>query len=197
MGVEDERKRLGEVVESSTAQFAAQCYRLYEPPALGELVRVGSPPIYGVVYQVATQPAEPGRRVTARGADAASEDDVYRDNPQLSRLLHTYFHALIVGSTDESGPRHRLPPTLPRIHAFVRACSPEEVAEFTSSADFLHILLGSNVPMVDEVVAACLRRAAACHPNPGAFLVRAGKALVVELTGQLPRLNAVLRGMRP
>ena len=197
MAVEEERRRLGEVVESSTSQFMAQCYGLYEPPALGELVRVGPLPMYGVAYQVSTQPMDPGRRVTARGADASSEEDVYRDNPQLSRLLQTYFHVLIVGFGEGAEARHHLPPAPPRIHAFIHACSPEEVTKFTGSTDFLHILLTSNVPVVDEVVAACLRRAATCHPDAQGFLVKAGKALAMELTGQLPRLNAILKGLRP
>jgi len=196
MVVSEEMRRLGEVVESSTSQFIAQCYGLYEPPALGELVRVGSPPVYGVVHQVSTQPIDPGRRVTARGEAASSEEDVYRDNPQLSRLLQTYFHVLIVGFAEETEARHHLPPAPPRIHAFVHACSPEDVARFTSSTDFLHILLTSNVPVVDEVVAACLRRAAECRSDSREFLVKAGKVLTVELMGQLPRLNAILKGLR-
>jgi len=196
MAVSEEAKRLGEVVESSTSQFIAQCYELYGPPALGELVRVGSPAIYGVVYQVSTQPIDPGRRVTARGEEASSEEDVYRDNPQLSRLLQTYFHALIVGFADGAEVRHHLPPAPPRIHAFVYACPSDEVARFTTSTDFLHILLTSNVPVVDEMVAACLRRAAQCRSDSREFLVKAGKAVAVELMGQVPRLNAILKGLR-
>jgi len=197
MAVEGDARRLGEVVESSTAQFTAQCYELHQSPALGELVRVGSPFIYGVVYQVATEPSDPGRRVMARGGSAASEEEVYRDNPQLSRLLQTRFQAVVVGCENEGGIRHHLPSTPPRIHAFVHACSSQEVERFTNSLDFLHVFLSSNVPMADEVLAACLRRAAACHPDAEGFLVSAGKALAMELMGQLPRLNAVLKGLRP
>ena len=192
----EESKRLGEVVESSTSQFAAQCYELYEPPALGELVRVGSPATYGVVCHVVTGPLDPARRIVARGEDASTEEDIYRENPQLSHLLHTRFEVLIVGHEHGSDIRQHLPPTPPRLHAFVHTCSDELVARFTQSIDFLHILLASNVPTVDEVVTACLRRASACHMDTEAFLVTAGKALATELTGQMPRLNSILRGLR-
>lgn len=193
----EETKRLGEVVASSTSQFTAQCYQLFEPPALGELVRAGSSAVYGVVCHVATEPLDPGRRILARGEGAASEEEVYRNNPQLSRLLHTRFQAMTVGYKSGDGVRQHLPPVPPRIHAFVHACADDEVARFTQCTDFLHILLASNLPMVDEVVVACLRRAAGCHADPQAFLVAAGKALTAELAGQMPRLNSILRGLRP
>ena len=35
------------------------------------------------------------------------------------------------------------------------------------------------------------------HPDPQAFLLRAGKALARELAGDLPRLNAVLKKVTP
>lgn len=191
-----EPKRLGEVVECSTSQFTAQCYDMNAPPALGEMVRVGQAPIYGVVCNVTTQPFDPGRRILARGEDAPSEDDLYRDNPQLAKLLHTRFQALTVGYAYGSAIRHHLPRAPPRIHAFVYGCADDEVAHFTQSADFLHVILASNQPVTDEVASACLRRAAVCHPDPNAFLVKAGKTVATELSGQMARLNSILRGLK-
>ena len=59
------------------------------------------------------------------------------------------------------------------------------------------LLINSSYPMADEVVGACLRVAAPAHPDPNAFLLRAGKTLAAELAGDLPRLNAVLRKLMP
>ena len=67
--------RLGEVVETSTTGFTTQCYRLYEAPPLGALIRAGGPyPAYGVVHHVATQGIDASRKPVARGAEEASEE---------------------------------------------------------------------------------------------------------------------------
>ena len=102
-------RRVGEVVESASDRFVAQCYTLYESPSLGAFVRAGSEgangdgtPVYGVVYGVSTQSLDPGRPVIARGGDSASEDEVYDANPQLARLLCTRsldFLGLLLGAS--------------------------------------------------------------------------------------------------
>ena len=100
--------RIGEVVESASERFVAQCYQLYQSPSLGAFVRTDAAPraggefepssIYAVVCGVSTQALDPGRPVVARGEEEATEEDVYRSNPQLMRLLCTRFEALIVGT---------------------------------------------------------------------------------------------------
>ena len=180
------------MIESSSTSFTAQCYRLYGSPPLGALVRAGD--AYAVVAHIVTEGVDPGRPATPRGEAEATEEDVYRSNPQLEKLLATRFQALIVGHPDPVGtPLHYLPALPPRIHAFVYPCASVEVARFTERLEFLHLLMASELPGADEAIAACLRLASACHPDGRAFLVRAGKALAGELTGQLPRLNAILR----
>ncbi len=58
--------RVGEVVRSATQSFTAQCYRLYESPPLGTLVKTTDPDIYGVVGHISTESLYPGRPVTPR-----------------------------------------------------------------------------------------------------------------------------------
>ena len=185
--------RIGEVVEAASHRFVAQCYQLYQAPPLGALVSTTSPDTYAVVCGIATEALDPGRRVLARGENEESEEDIYRSNPQLSRLLCTRFEALIVGHTDGDSPVHRLPPLPPRVHAFVYSCSAQEAASLTHSLDFLHTLVTSGLGNSDEVVSACVRQLAALHPDGRGFLVQAGKHLARELAGDLPRLNAILR----
>ena len=187
--------RIAEVVETSSTAFTAQCYELYGAPPLGSLVRAGDPPVYAVVRNVVTGALDPGRRVLARGAGEPDEDAVYRSHPQLSRLLATHIEALVLGHGEGAGLRHALPPAPPRIHAFVFCCTDAEVARFTEGLGFLHLLVSSGVPAVDEVMAACLRSSAASQPDPRAFLVRAGRGLAAELAGDVGRLNAILRSL--
>ena len=192
--VRQEAQRIGEVVEASTGEFVAQCYRLYEAPVLGSLVRTGGEgPVFGVVYSIETQSIDPGRRPIARGEDEETEEGVYQSNPQLSQLLRTDVHALVVGHQEGSSICHNLPPSPPRIHAFVYQCSREEVAGFTASLGFLSILLDARVASQDQVLAACLRGASDAHVEPREFLLAAGKELALLLGGQLQRLNTILR----
>ena len=186
-------RRVGEVVGANSSSFMGQCYRLYDAPPLGCLVRTSSPEIYGVVCRVSTEPLDPGRPILARGEDAESEDEVFRENPQLERLLTSRFETLIVGHHDATGTKQSLPPLPPRVHSFIYWCGPDEIARFTASLDMLRFLVNASGPAPDEVLGAYLRIAAATHPEPREFLLRAGKTLAAELSGDLPRLNTILK----
>ena len=191
-------KRLGEVVEASSTEFTAQCYGLYGAPPLGGLVRCGDEAaIYGVVFEVATKSMDPGRRPIARGRDEDTEEAVYTSNPQLIRLLSTEFRCLVVGHGSDGQVRRHLGPTPPRIHSFVHGCDGQELRMFSSSLEFIPILLNASSDAADEVTASFLRQASASHPEPERFLVDAGKEVAVLLSGQLQRLSNLLRRLSP
>jgi len=116
---------------------------------------------------------------------------VYRNNPQLERLLRTDFQAVIAGFQAASTVRYYLPAAPPRIHAFVAACPPSEMHSFTQRSGFLDPLVKGQAP--DDAVAAFLRQASLVHPEPRGFLVQAGKELAGLLAGQWPRLQSILR----
>ncbi len=187
--------RLAEVIEAGSSVFRAQCYRLYEAPALGSLVAAGAPAVYGVVCRVSTEPLDPSRPVLARGESAQTEEQVYQDNPQISRLLTSRFEALIVGHQSATGISHHLPPLPPRVHAFVRECSPDEIIDFSSGLDFIHLLVSAGPPASEEVIRACMSRLIDAHSGVPDFRVQVGKALAKELAGDVPQLTAILRGL--
>ena len=94
---QDIGQRIGEVVETSSTGFTAQAYDVNGEATLGSLVRTaGDDPVYAVVREVSTSSLDPGRRPVALGKDEESEEAVYRNNPQLSRLFRTDFDATIV-----------------------------------------------------------------------------------------------------
>jgi hypothetical protein len=195
-----EEARLGEVIEASTMGFSAQCYELYQSPALGSIVttREGEMGLYGLVYNVSTAGIEPGRRPVARGKDETSEADVYRSNPQLLKLLRSEFQVLVVGFEFEGKIRQFLPPNPARIHSFVYACPEEKVLLFSRSFDFLNILLKSRLEIpVEELVAATLRQMSRVHgAGAYAFLVEAGKELASLLSFDYGQLRAILKGLK-
>lgn len=204
--LQNNTNRLGEVVETATTTFVAQCYQLYGAPHLGALVKAGGPyPAYGIVHQVTTQGIDPSRRPVARGVGEATEEDVYRSNPQLSHLLRTDFSAVIVGHSAGEDPdkygtfrlRYYLPPVPPPIYAFVHACGVEEVRLFTSNAAFLRPLATSSITALEEVVAACLRYAASVQEDPEGFLTGVGKQLAGFFPGDFRRVEAILQRAAP
>ena len=186
-------QRAGEVTASATSEFAAQCYELYCLPPLGCLIKVGEPPIYGVVYNGTTTSIEPGRRPIARGQNEESEEALYRNSPQIKKLLRSEFTALAVGYKDDGKIVQALPPNPPAIHSFVYLCPPDEVKEFSQSLDFLNVIVNTHLPVAtEELVAACLKQMAAAHDDRHAFLVSAGKELTGLLRGNFNQLRLIL-----
>lgn len=188
---------LGEVITTASAQFTAHCYELYGAAPLGALVRTaGDTPAYGVVCNVLTEGVDPSRKPFPRGQGLPDEAAIYRDNPQLPKLLHTQFEAAIVGWQVAASVRYGLPPSPPRIHAFVLACTADEVCQFTQRLDFLPLLLSGAPPLSDQVAAAFLRQAASAHSDSQAFLLGAGRQLARLLARDLQRLQAILQGLQ-
>ena len=190
-----ESGRLAEVIEAGSSVFRAQCYRLYQAPALGSLVAAGAPAVYGVVCRVLTEPLDPSRPVLARGELAQTEEQVYQDNPQIARLLTSRFEALIVGHQSETGLSHHLPPLPPRVHSFVKECSPDEITDFSGGLAFVHLLVNAGPAASEEVIRACMSRLIEAHSGVPDFRVQVGKALAKELAGDVPQLTAILRGL--
>ena len=192
-------KKIGEVIETSSAEYTAQCYKLTEAPSLGCLVKTQDKfgKIYGVVYNVETHGLDPGRRVVARGENLKVEEEIFTANPQLSRLLATDFRVLVVGHAEGENLHHYLPPQSTSIHSFVYICRLEEVKAFTESLDFLSLFMNARIPVsVDEVAGACIRYTSQAHPDPNAFLIKAGKEMARILSGDVNRLNSLLKRLK-
>ena len=191
--------RVGEVIEASTTGFVAECYELYQSPPLGSLVKTvdSAMELYAVVCAATTTGVEPGRRPIASGRGESDEEEIYRANPQLLKLLRSEFEVLVVGHRTGNKLYHYLPPKPARIHQFVCPCSPEEVKEFSRSFAFLNVLLGahSQVPP-EELISACLRQMGEAQDDRHAFLVAAGKELSVLVNGDFNRLRAILERIK-
>jgi hypothetical protein len=189
--INKQANKIAEVIEASTAQFAAQCYELYALPPLGSLVKTGA--IYGIVGHAETTGLEPGRRPIARGKDEASEEAVYQSSPQLVKLLRSEFTAVVVGYKDSDNLYQYLPPQPARIHGFVYLCQPDEVKEFSRSFGFLNILTNAALPIpAEELIAAALRQMSKAQEDSRAFLVAAGKELANLLSADFLRLKNIL-----
>ena len=152
-------------------------------------------PVYGVVSDVATRSMDASRHPMPRGEFEESEEDVYLANPQLGRLLVTDVRCIVTGYQDvDSGIRRYIAPLPARVYSFVYLCSHDEIMEFVNSLEFLPILLaGTATESSDEVVAAFLLRASSSHPDAEQFKIEAGMELAALLSGEMDRLNLLLR----
>jgi hypothetical protein len=193
-----ESEKIGEVLEANTTSYIAQSYELFKLPPLGSLVKTrdGETTIYGIVSGAETGGIEPGRRPIARGEDKESEEEIYKTNPQLDKLLKSEFEVLVIGHKEGDAVRHYLPPHPARIHDFVHLCNDDEIKTFSSSFGFLEIIINSSsaVP-AEELAAAALRRMSLVQEDNHGFLVASGKELANLLSGDLNRLKAILKRM--
>jgi hypothetical protein len=194
-----DEQRVGEVITASTTGFVAECHELYQIPPLGGLLKIndGDVVLYGVLYHATTQSLEAGRRPVARGRYNTSSEAIYNDNPQLTELLRSEFTALLIGHKQERNLHYYLPPTPARIHSFVYQCSAEEARGFSTSWDFLNIIINAHISIpTEELIAASLRYMSYFHDDPYAFLTTAGKQLARMLSGELDRLKLILTRMK-
>jgi hypothetical protein len=187
---------VGEVVESSTPQFAVACYELFAAPPFGSLVKAplpgGSGWIFGIVYDVSTGSEPPGAQVTVRGRSGLSDEAIYKAYPDLEELMRTRFQALTVGFMDGGVVRQYLPPQPPKLHYSVYPCPPDEVRLFSEQLGYLRaILTNLNIPS-DDLAAAAIRQACDSRPADGTFALRAGRQLAMLLKEEYDRLRAIL-----
>ncbi len=196
---------LGEVIETSLTNYLAQTYELDNPPPFGGLVRVrdrgGHCEIFGAVHHIATGGLDAGRRAVARGKAQIPLDDeqVYTDNPQLSRLLRTEFGVTVLGcrKVDRAGVPGRVsyifPDYPPPLHYGVVLCSPRALVEFTAQPRYLRALLDAKDAPVEELTAAVLRKGAEARGKEGReWLVESGRYLARLLKEDYDRLRLVL-----
>ncbi len=197
-----EKPKIAEVIETSSTGFTAQCYDLNAAPPLGSLVKtsVDGITIYAVVAHVSTTSLEPGRKPVARGKDEATEEDIFKANPQLEKLLRCEVTAVIVGHRLDGEIYQYLPPRPARLHGFVYACDDAEVRNFSQRMGFVTLLLTSQTEVSpEEMTAAALRRMSASYEGEERrkFLLTAGKALAQLLSADYNRLKTILERLSP
>lgn len=182
---------IGEVIESCTTEFVAQCRELHISPPFGSLVRVESQvPIYAFVYEITTHSIDPMRRPIAYGK---TEEELREEQPQIFELLKTDFKGLIVGYEMEGVVRQALPPAPPKLHSFVYECEIEEVRRFTDEFDYLRLISASTKGVKDELLIAACRYAWEAHDYDHAYLVALGKELSRLTKDDYDRLRSILR----
>lgn len=192
---------IGEIIETSSLSFQAESLTLHQPPPLGALVVVhvaGAPYCYAVVSHGSTTSLDPGRRAVRRSGTGVVDEAVYREHPQLERLLQTLFQGLLIGWEDDGTLRPTLPPSPPPLHHAVYLGDAAQVQRVTAHHDYFRLLLASTTPTPPEqLLAAHIRRVVAERGGPDEWLERAARSCALLLKGDHERLVAVLTAIDP
>lgn len=193
--------RIGEITHTTSTSFVAESYELHGPPALGSLVKVqvGQDSwVYAVVSYGETGALEPGRRPVRWSTEEVYDEAIYREHPELKRVLRTEFSALLVGMREGERARQGLPPQPPPLHYTVHACTDQEVRRFTEGLYYLRLLLsGEGKVPKEQLLAAHLREAYRERGQDEEWLKRAAKEMASLLKHDYDRLMTVLLGVEP
>ncbi len=190
---------VGRIIRSSLTRFAVGCPDLQsEPrvPVFGSLVKVpvGDTEIYGLIHDVRMEDDLYVRQMAILSEDRPEVIEDQRRNRQVPIEVGV----LVVGYRQAGSIYHRLPPQPPLSLDVIHTCPAEELVTFTDRFDYFRLVLDNRDLPADELLGANLRYAAEARGVGGHdFLLSAGRELARLLAADLPRLDGLLRRIRP
>jgi hypothetical protein len=121
------------------------------------------------------------------------------NDQRANRMVPVEISVINVGYFQSATPYHTLPPRPPLSLDPVRLCDDETVQIFTERLDFLRLVLNASEVRSEELLAAALKRAARARPETQQreFLINAGRRLAALLSHDLPRLQHLLKLIKP
>lgn len=191
---------IGRLLRSSTTGFVFGC-SVPEPdvPRFGDFVKVpasrGQTEVIGLIYDLVIQDDAFVRPLVA----TPNLPEEYVMDQRHNRQVPIEVSVLAVGYRDGAGWVQSLPPQPPVTLDRISMCSIDEVMEFTAKFDYIRLIVDSPEAPVDELISVSLSRAAKLHaPSQQArFLREAGRELARLLNRDLPRLEKLLRRIKP
>jgi len=192
----DKQGLIGRVTRCSTRGFVG-AIRLPEPeiPVFGGYclaeAQQGGSQVIGLIYDISIQDDEFARQMAATETAPA---EVLADG-QANRQVPVEFSALAVGYRVGEAFHQHLPPQPPLTLAPIYRMTPEDVRAFTTTFDFLPLVLSTPQLPADHLLAAALQTASEARPaaERRPFLIDAGRACARLMAGDLPQLQNLLR----
>jgi hypothetical protein len=195
---------IGRLLRSSTTGYVFGCSAT-EPsmPGFGDFVKApaqrGQITVIGLVYDIVIEDDPFVRQMVAsRDLDQAYILD-QRQNRQVPIEVSVLSIGYMSGANGTGAITCGLPPQPPVTLDSIRACTAAEMTDCTASFDYLRLIMNVPDAPADELIVVSLRRAAAARPpaDRGLFLRRAGRELAHQFSRDLPRLENLLRRIRP
>jgi hypothetical protein len=192
---------IGRLLRSSTTGYVFGC-AVPEPdvPRFGDFVKApaqrGRTNVIGLIYDIVIEDDPFVRQMVA----TRDLEEAYILDQRENRQVPIEVSVLAIGYyAGADRIQCGLPPQPPVTLDSIRPCTAAEVLDCTSSFDYLRLIVNSPEAPADELIAVSLRNAAAGRPpeDRAAFLRLAGRELAKMLNRDLPRLENLLRRIRP
>ena len=193
---------IGRLLRSSTTGYVFGC-SVPEPdvPRFGDFVKApaqrGRTNVIGLIYDIVIEDDPFVRQMVA----TRDLDEAYILDQRENRQVPIEVSVLSIGYYAEGGQGITcgLPPQPPVTLDSIRPCAAAEMLDCTTSFDYLRLILNSPEAPADELMVVSLRNASAARP-PGdrmLFMRSAGRELARLMSRDLPRLENLLRRIRP
>ncbi len=192
---------IGSVLRASTMGFV--CGTRSQDighPSFGAFVRTQHEPgseteVIGLIYAISIDDDPLVRQlILANNMNTATTRD-QREN----RMVPVEISVVNIGYIQAGRVYHNLPPRPPLSLDPVQLCDDACIQQFTERFDFLRLVLNTSEVPTEELAAAALLHAASARPPEQRydFLVAAGRQLAGLLAHDLPRLQHLLRLIKP
>jgi hypothetical protein len=186
---------VGRVLRVNVSSYVVGCRALVKQlPPFGSLVRTdAAEPSLGLVFDIAMSDDPLVRQLTVA---ESLPPEIIQDQLQ-NRRLPVEISVLAVGYIQDGRSQQGIPPRPPLSLDRIYLCSDHELEAFTRRLDHLRLVLNSREVSAEELLVAHLRMAAAARPPAKRpfFLEDAGRELARLLSGDLLRLDAIVRGI--
>jgi hypothetical protein len=192
---------IGKVLRASTTGFV--CGTRSEDigqPSFGAFVRTwpgqrSDIDVIGIIHAISIDDDPMVRQMIL--ANNMRENTI--SDQRVNRMVPVEISVLNVGFIRLDMVYHTLPPQPPLSLDPVQLCDPDTVRAFTENLDFLRLVVNASDVPTEELLAAAINHAAWARPQSEqrAFLVMAGRHLAGLLSHDLPRLQHLLKLIRP
>jgi hypothetical protein len=200
--MEEQSRIVGRILRASTVGFDCGTHSTtidghHDFGALVKAQVANSPGllVYGLIFAVEIESDQlVTEMVMADGVDINILLD-HREN----RMIPVSIRVLNVGFSDNGYIVHSLPPRPPMSLSDVVPCTREEVLAFNQKCDYFRLVLNAPEVPSDDLLAAALRYAMWHFPDEEkyAFMVRCGRHITRQLSGDLKRLSHLLALLKP
>lgn len=201
MAQPDDFAIIGKVLRASTVGFV--CGTRSEDisgPSFGAFVRTWPGPrsdidVIGLIHAISIDDDPMVRQMIL--ANNMNQNTV--NDQRINRMVPVEISVLNVGFMQYETVYHTLPPRPPLSLDPVQLCDDATVRLFTGRLDFLRMVVNASDVPAEELLAAAINHAARARPDDErhAFLVAAGRHLAGLLSHDLPRLQHLLKLIRP
>ncbi len=201
MDEQPEHVIIGRVLRASTVGFV--CGTRSEDigqPSFGAFVRsrhgqMSDIDVIGLIHAISIDDDPLVRQmILANNMNQATMSD-----QRVNRMVPIEIGVVNVGFIQYDNVHQTLPPRPPLSLDPVQLCDADTVWLFTQRLDFLRLVLNTSEVPTEELMAAALRHAADARPADQrySFLVDAGRHMAGLLSHDLPRLQHILKLIRP